>query len=222
MINMLTLIKEDASTYAVTEEELQRQIKNLQEEANRLSKIQIDYTAQMQAEIEAVKQQAAAYYEWLKNVGVKLYEAKIDELKQRLTELLGDKTVEQYLADLQLAAVTELAQIRKLLEKVWGEILDLGSPLARRGSPFAVAFATGGYVTKPTLALIGEREPEYVIPASKMKALTQNVTISPQITIVADRGADLQAIRREVEDAIVYSIKYGKARQALKEAVAYG
>ena len=32
-------------------------------------------------------------------------------------------------------------------------------------------FATGGYVNKPTLAVIGEREPEYVIPESKMGSM---------------------------------------------------
>jgi TP901 family phage tail tape measure protein len=212
MINMLELIKEDASANAAKEEELQEQIKKLQQEANVLSRQQVSYSAQMNAEIQKVKQQAAEYYKWIKEIGTQLHLAKIEELKNRLSELLGDKTVEQYLADLQLAAVTELAQIRKLLESVWSNIL--GKEIQ--------TFATGGYVTRPTLALIGEREPEYIIPASKMRAYTQNITVSPQITIVADRGADLQAIRREVEDAIVYSIKYGKARQALKEAVAYG
>ena len=38
------------------------------------------------------------------------------------------------------------------------------------GTPFAGAFAEGGYVTGPTNALIGEGgEPEYVIPESKMR-----------------------------------------------------
>jgi len=36
------------------------------------------------------------------------------------------------------------------------------------------AFAKGGYVNEPTLGLVGEAGPEYIIPASKMQATAQN------------------------------------------------
>ena len=38
-------------------------------------------------------------------------------------------------------------------------------------------FAQGGYVNKPTLAVVGEREPEYIIPESKMGSMGGGVNI---------------------------------------------
>jgi len=57
-----------------------------------------------------------------------------------------------------------------------------GAAMAAAGGivdPFA-GFAKGGLVTKPTLALIGEKEPEAVIPLSKMQEqpVTVNLTVN--------------------------------------------
>jgi len=38
-------------------------------------------------------------------------------------------------------------------------------------------FATGGFVKKPTLAMVGEQEPEYIIPQSKMRGMFSSPTI---------------------------------------------
>jgi hypothetical protein len=61
------------------------------------------------------------------------------------------------------------------------------------------AFAKGGIVTGPTLALIGEAGPEAVVPLSGRNApmgKTFNLTVN------AGMGADGAAIGREIVDAI--------------------
>ena len=64
----------------------------------------------------------------------------------------------------------------------------VANPTKLIGDAFGVAgglvgklpgFATGGYVNRPTLAVVGEREPEYIIPESKMGSMGRgsNITI---------------------------------------------
>jgi SLT domain-containing protein len=61
------------------------------------------------------------------------------------------------------------------------------------------AFAAGGIVTKPTLALIGEAGPEAVVPLNGRNTPTGN-TIN--LTVNAGMGADGNQIGREIVDII--------------------
>jgi hypothetical protein len=62
------------------------------------------------------------------------------------------------------------------------------------------AFAKGGIVTGPTLALIGEAGPEAVVPLSGRNAggLGSQITIN----VNAGMGADGASIGRDIVDAI--------------------
>jgi SLT domain-containing protein len=56
------------------------------------------------------------------------------------------------------------------------------------------AMATGGIVTSPTLALIGEAGPEAVIPLSKAGGMGMNITVNAGLVSTPDQvGQDIIA-----------------------------
>ena len=162
--------------------------------------------------LQQIKDQAAQYYEWAMTTGAELYQSAISDMTTQLTSIIGDRTVEEYIADLQMQTVSELSSIKTILINIAGKF----------GVP---GFAEGGYVTAPTLAWVGEKEPEFIIPKSKMQAIKkeiQTITIAPQITINATGDASPMEIAKEVERILIQSIKYGKGKIAVKEALQYG
>jgi len=54
----------------------------------------------------------------------------------------------------------------KAFDKVWGMSAD--EKAYKEAHPEQKSYATGGWIMKPTIALMGEREPELVIPKSKL------------------------------------------------------
>lgn len=75
-------------------------------------------------------------------------------------------------------------------------IMDLAASLGVE----VPAFAKGGIVTGPTLALIGEAGPEAVVPLSGRNSKSMGNTIN--LTVNAGMGADGAVIGREIVDAI--------------------
>lgn len=89
--------------------------------------------------------------------------------------------------------------IRGLLQMVANAVNSVGSQVNRLISAFnklpgpdipfvpslsVPAFATGGVVARPTLAMVGEREREYIVPESKMAAASSRF-------LAGARGADV-------------------------------
>lgn len=89
--------------------------------------------------------------------------------------------------------------IRGLLQMVANAVNSVGSQVNRLISAFnklpgpdipfvpslsVPAFATGGVVARPTLAMVGEREREYIVPESKMAAASSRF-------LAGSRGADV-------------------------------
>ena len=72
----------------------------------------------------------------------------------------------------------------------WLKYTGLGAPIAGKEFriPNLTELATGGIVTRPTAALIGEAGPEAVIPLSKMGAMGGNITINMP---VGSNGEDI-------------------------------
>ena len=83
----------------------------------------------------------------------------------------------------------------KITDKERKNIMDLAASLGVE----VPAFAKGGIVTGPTLALIGEAGPEAVVPLSGRNAGMGN-TIN--LTVNAGMGADGASIGREIVDII--------------------
>jgi hypothetical protein len=77
----------------------------------------------------------------------------------------------------------------------WLKYTGLGAPIAGKEFriPALTELATGGIVTRPTAALIGEAGPEAVIPLSKMGAMGGNITINMPV------GANGEDVVRALE-----------------------
>jgi phage-related protein len=95
--------------------------------------------------------------------------------------------------------VTESKAFQALLSGIGSIAGGIGSAVGRaRG---VVGLASGGIVTKPTLAMVGEGgEPEAVIPLSKMGAMGGGVNITIN-TGVGDPEAIARDIRRILNDS---------------------
>jgi hypothetical protein len=61
------------------------------------------------------------------------------------------------------------------------------------------AFASGGLISRPTLALVGERGPEMIVP---MRSSGNSITMQPNITIYANVASDIdiEHLARKISD----------------------
>jgi tape measure domain-containing protein len=87
---------------------------------------------------------------------------------------VGGTVSDRMLADLAAKGFTALPSLDKSVEELTDAIDSLNSQVAERG---LTPFASGGLVTGPTSALIGEAGPEVVIPLNRfesMMGLSQN------------------------------------------------
>lgn len=262
VISGLESLRDEADSYAQLQADIQAEIASS-------SGTVATNTSSMDAAIKAAKAEAAEYYEWLKNEGIRQYNLKIDKLNADLTAILGDQTAEEYLADLQLTSATELTKIRSLMEDflaasipnysprypspvtineatgtVSGSIVGVGrfdtsiaeamSWLANSGAQWINATNTepayilyngvkypikymqeGGFVPSNTFAYL--HAGETVVPKGG-----GTIYINPHIEITMSAGASPSDVGRAVEDAVVNSIRFGKGRRAVREAVQYG
>jgi TP901 family phage tail tape measure protein len=93
----------------------------------------------------------------------KMWESIVNTAKGALRGVL------QFIANGLNAIANEINKLIRTFNKLPGPDIALVPSIS------VPAFANGGYVTGPTLGLIGEGgEPEYIIPASKMNAAAQN------------------------------------------------
>lgn len=222
MLNLLGMIQGDAESYAGTQEDYLRQISELQAQSTDidtqivayqqqiadLQQQMADLDIQMADDIQTFKNEALDYYEWAKEEGIRIYQESISDMKDTLAGIIGDKTVEEYLADLQLAAVTELAKIRQLLT----DLLLKTFPEAELPQ-----MASGGITTRAIKAQLHANEA--VIPLDRSGAF--GVTIG-DININTSGNVNSQDLANTIENTIIHSIKYGKTRKVVKEVYAYG
>jgi SLT domain-containing protein len=95
--------------------------------------------------------------------------------------------------------VTESKAFQALLSGIGSIAGGIGSGLSRLGG--IVGLASGGIVTKPTLAMVGEGgEPEAVIPLSKMGQMGGGTVINVQVG-VGDPEAIARSIERILDDS---------------------
>jgi TP901 family phage tail tape measure protein len=194
MLGWLEGIKTDAGQYAQSEIDLLKQISDLTAQSTAIDEQILAYQAQIKDLPEQQDAQNKA----------------IDELEGQLQAIIGNGTVEQFIAQLKGETIAELQKIENTL----GSILYAFTNIPQS--------AGGNYFTRPSLTWVGEKGPEYIIPQSKMGA-GQNVIINmalPPITINAGDKASPYEIARATEDVVIKSIKGGRVRKAIQEAVA--
>ena len=122
----------------------------------------------------------------------------IDDTKLKITEM--KKLEEQVLA------------IKAAIERARAAVSTSGAAGGGGGAPRQ--FFTGGFVDRPTLALIGEREPEYVIPASQLgQARSQGssgsmvVRIMEGATINVTNQADERRLSQEIASQLARTLQ---------------
>jgi len=109
--------------------------------------------------------------------------------------LTNQGAIDQVNAAIGAARSGKTKKQQKISKKERQSIMDLAASLGIE----VPAFATGGIVNKPTLALIGEAGPEAVVPLSGRNA-GMGATIN--LTVNAGMGADGASIGREIVDII--------------------
>lgn len=72
------------------------------------------------------------------------------------------------------------------------KVLTIDKQLSASGATRTPAYASGGYVSSPTNAMIGEGGSEYVIPASKMSAAMERYAAGKRGDAVVPNGNDTQ------------------------------
>ncbi len=174
MMKMLGVVKDDAAQYQGQQEAVQQQIVTLQGQIRDAVTVTMDNSAEINAKIAALNAQAAAQYEWIKGQGQQAYldkiqaqtdavaaqETQLAEVEKHLTDIVGELGVDGYIADIQRQAVSELGAIKAILQGIYDQTFA-GAAIPH--------FANGGFVTRPTLAWVGDGgEPEHIIPESKM------------------------------------------------------
>jgi hypothetical protein len=133
-----------------------------------------------QALVDGVKAAIAAAGLSVTATGTIVNQAGIDQVNSAIAKAKGKKSPGK----------------TKITDKERKNIMDLASSLGVE----VPAFAKGGIVTGPTLALIGEAGPEAVVPLSGRNAggLGSQITIN----VNAGMGADGASIGRDIVDAI--------------------
>jgi tape measure domain-containing protein len=63
-------------------------------------------------------------------------------------------------------------------------------------------FGDGGYVNKPTLAIVGEKQPEFIIPESKMNNAAPNITVNLTNNASGVSNQDMDKMGRMVTHAV--------------------
>jgi hypothetical protein len=109
--------------------------------------------------------------------------------------LTNQRAIDQVNAAVAKAKTGKTKKARKVSKKERTAIENLASSLGVE----VPAFAKGGIVTRPTLALIGEAGPEAVVPLSGRNAGMGNTY---NITINAGMGTNGAQVGREIVDAI--------------------
>jgi hypothetical protein len=71
------------------------------------------------------------------------------------------------------------------------------------GLPHIPTFASGAFVGKPTMAVVGEAGNEWVLPDAKLRAMLRQELANMGPTIVINGALDPDAVARQVERLLV-------------------
>lgn len=177
---------------------------------------------QMQSEIEAFQQSMVDAYKMIEERYLVAYEEYMKSLESKLDEL---EYLDLMHKDNVVQGATLVAQLGEAMRhtNLLGLIADYTAAMAWTLGNMP-ALADGAYINRPTVALIGERGPEWVIPANIFNGGSAgpsgdvNITVQPTIHITADgEGINGRDLGEQVSRAVVYSLKYGEGRQVVKD-----
>jgi hypothetical protein len=94
--------------------------------------------------------------------------SRLSPMRQGNSKTIGGTVSDSMLADLAAQGFTALPKLDKSLEELTDAIDSLNNKVAADGF---TPFASGGFVTGPTPALIGEAGPEVVMPLDRFESM---------------------------------------------------
>jgi hypothetical protein len=107
----LTRVQGDAKGVAERSEELQRQILEAQQQANGYAAATVDAAQIAASQLQALDQEALAYYTWAEEQGALLYAEQERQHREQLNAITGGMEVELFIAQRQSEAVDLLRSI---------------------------------------------------------------------------------------------------------------
>ena len=229
VVKDLQVIQGDAEKYASLETDILAEIESLQRQSNITQAKSVSYQSQMNAELQAVRNQAATGYEWLMTEGAKAYaaaiiaaEAEKTSLEDTLKSIIGEYTVDEYLTALGKITISGFELVAKTFKDVMQDIFkDIDFSNINTAVPLQHGIARVPYDN----FLASLHMDEEVVPASERgkRGNVINISISPEITIHASGDAKPTEIAKETRKEILYSIRYnGELREEIKDLVHYG
>lgn len=163
-----------------------------------------DIKAKVETKIEEVRSKI--------NEKIELIKTKVGEIKTKFKDIFD--TIKENISWDKLVKVgttimTKIAEgmasAKDIVTKAIYAIPVVGpivEQLVDSGFFGAVPMAKGGVVTEPTLAMVGERGPEAVIPLEKMGSMGGGMNYHPNITINADinNDVDIDYLTRKINE----------------------
>lgn len=171
---------------------------------------------------------AEAYRAAIKNVNDELRElGLVGPMAERRIDAVNTQFLQLAESYNQAAAAQKRAAAALDWEKVTGDSwFKHGLPATGATAPKVPAYASGGYVTSPELAMVGEGgEHEYVIPQSKMASAMANYAAGKRGNAVLSAPSQINLtysgniIRQDQGDYLSTSAVPGIVRQAVDQTI---
>jgi len=199
-----------AQAAGLTRTEIQKLIDKYRE--LQTAKAEAEQAQAVQRPVEQAEQQVTnqANYQAELDSAIAAYQDKIVEINEALSKGQSTQSIESQMASLAIKAAQAYAGLQgyapgssgnykaqldllRYLVTNQNYLVDNTSSYVKALEAAVPGYATGGIVTRPTLAMIGEKGPEAVIPLSKMndRATVMNIYISG-----ADPNQVVDALKR--------------------------
>jgi len=112
------------------------------------------------------------------SIDYKTFKTLPSEIQDAVMKITQLRELQSQAEQAKKAAETQMDAANIMLQaaRIFASAASLGAVSARAGGRANVmAMQSGGLVMSPTLALIGEKEPEYVIPARRLESLMESL-----------------------------------------------
>jgi hypothetical protein len=155
---------------------------------------------------------AGATFEWFRDVAVAVYNKVVDVWSTINDRLQPVYDFVKRLVDIAQKAIDLVGKIPKP---------PGGFPVPGGGvlPPFPSILGSGGIVTRPTFALVGESGPEAVIPLSRLRDTRAGGNVTVNVNVTAPPGADQTYIRWLSDQILRAARDGGPLATALRQVV---
>ena len=111
------------------------------------------------------------------SIDFKTFKTLPSEIQDAVMKIAQLKELQSQAEQAKRASETQMNAANIMLQaaRTFASAVGAASARAGGGRPNILAMQSGGLITSPTLALVGEKESEYVIPARRLESLMENL-----------------------------------------------